>query len=287
MIDGQGQAWWDFYLAHGGRSSPTNRSRLIYFNRVKNAQLENITLTNSPSFHFVPHASENIAVDGIKIIAPANSPNTDGIDPSNTRDMTIHHCLIDTGDDNIAIKAGSIDPRHPQAAVENITVSDCTFRAGHGASIGTETVGGIRNVIFERIHFIGTDNAVRIKSSRGRGGEVSNVTYRDLTLENVRNAILLTAYYPKIPTNDTGRPPIATTPYYHDITLQNIHGNSRNPGAIAATPEKPFRAIRLENVQLQTNAALPVRNTTLTAKDVQIGAGASAFQLEDQADVGP
>lgn len=286
VIDGQGQPWWDFYLQKSGKSTPTNRPRLIYFGRVRNALLEDVTLTNSPSFHFVPHASENIEVNRVKILAPAHSPNTDAIDPSNTRNMLIHNCEIDTGDDNIAIKAGSIDPQHPGAAVENITVADCVFRAGHGASIGTETVGGVRNVVFERIRFIGTDHAIRIKSSRKRSGEIRNIIYRDLTLDNVGDAILLTGYYPKIPDalQDTEPPYQSTTPYYHDIIVQNVKGSSQAPGYIVGLPERTFHAIRLDNVHLDTSGPLPVRNASISLHDVKIGTGVSPVALETQAE---
>lgn len=286
IIDGQGQPWWDYYLQKSGKSTPTNRPRLVYFGRVKNALLEDVTLTNSPSFHFVPHASENIEVNRVKIIAPARSPNTDAIDPSNTRNMLIHNCMIDTGDDNIAIKAGSIDPLHPGAAVENITVADCVFRAGHGASIGTETVGGVRNVVFERIRFIGTDHAVRIKSSRKRSGEIRNVVYRDLTLENVGDAILITGYYPRIPdaSQDVAQSYAPSTPYFHDVIVQNVHGTSQEPGYIVGLPERTFNAIRLDNVHLETSGPLPVRNASVSLHDVKIGNGSSPVSLEAQAE---
>ena len=43
---------------------------------------------------------------GVKIKTPKTARNTDGIDPISSSNVTITHCFIDTGDDNVAIKPG-------------------------------------------------------------------------------------------------------------------------------------------------------------------------------------
>ena len=86
----------------------------------------------------------------VTILAPERAANTDGIDPSNCRNVTITRCPIDVGDDNIAIKSGrKVEGR--EFACENITVTDCVFLHGHGMSIGSEIVGGVRNVVGEEL----------------------------------------------------------------------------------------------------------------------------------------
>lgn len=120
--------------------------------------------------------------------------------------MRITDCLIDTGDDNIAIKSGKVIPEHPGAGAEDIVITGCTFRHGHGVSIGSETNGGVKNVRVHNCKFENTTNAIRIKSYRGRGGEVSDIPYSDLTMEGVNPAIVITAYYPKIPATDEAQP---------------------------------------------------------------------------------
>lgn len=39
-------------------------------------------------------------------------------------------------------------------------------------SIGSETVGGVKNVFVRNVSFEDTDNGIRIKSDRKRGGTV-------------------------------------------------------------------------------------------------------------------
>jgi polygalacturonase len=49
---------------------------------------------------------------------------------------------------------------------------------GHGITVGSETSGGVSNVTFEDIVMVNTGTGVRMKSQRGRGGVVQDVTYR-------------------------------------------------------------------------------------------------------------
>src|SRR5436305_547880 len=110
---------------------------------------EEIGLYNSPSFHLVVKESEKVTVTGMRFVALAHSPNTDAIDPVDTRDMLIAGNLFDVGDDIVAIKSSRVDPAHPDASVENIVVRGNRGLAGRGICIGSETVGGVRNVLVE------------------------------------------------------------------------------------------------------------------------------------------
>ncbi|KAF5464336.1 hypothetical protein F2P56_014420 [Juglans regia] len=77
-IDGQGSMWWQKF--HGGKLKYT-RPYLIELMFSDNIQISNLTLLNSPSWNIHPVYSSNIVVQGITIIAPIRSPNTDGINP--------------------------------------------------------------------------------------------------------------------------------------------------------------------------------------------------------------
>ena len=64
-------------------------------------------MADSPKFNLVPARSQDVTIYGIRILNPhKKSPNTDGIDPSLCQRVLISHCVIDTDDDNIAIKSG-------------------------------------------------------------------------------------------------------------------------------------------------------------------------------------
>jgi polygalacturonase len=196
IIDGAGENWWpaaeEARRKKSGYTLP--RPNLIVLTNCKNFRLEKITLQNSPKFHFVPTDCDDVVVEGVTVKAPPGAANTDAIDPSRCRNVLITKCDIDVGDDNIAIKSGKkVEGR--EFACENITVTDCIFRHGHGMSIGSETAGGVRNVTVKNCTFEGTENGLRIKSQRGKGGVVENISYSNITMKNVDPAITLTCFY--------------------------------------------------------------------------------------------
>jgi polygalacturonase len=70
------------------------------------------------------------------------------------------HSYINTGDDNIAIKAGST------GGSTNITISHNHFYRGHGVSIGSETDGGASAIRVFDLSIEGADNGLRISQDR-------------------------------------------------------------------------------------------------------------------------
>ena len=153
-IDGNGAVWWE--EAEKARQKVSGytlpRPNLIVLNRCKNVRLENLTVQNSPKFHFVPTECEGVVISNVTILAPEHAANTDAIDPSSCKNVLITKCRIDVGDDNVAIKAGK-KLAEREFASEDITVTDCTFLHGHGMSIGSETAGGVRNVTIKNCTF--------------------------------------------------------------------------------------------------------------------------------------
>jgi polygalacturonase len=272
-IDGNGAVWWE--EAEKARQKVAGftlpRPNLVVFNQCKNVRLAGIKLINSPKFHFVPADCEDVTVEDVTIFSPAGAANTDGIDPSNCRNVTITHCTIDTGDDNIAIKSGKkVEGR--EFGCENITVTDCTFLHGHGMSIGSETVGGVRNLVVKNCRFDGTENGLRIKSRRGKGGTVQDVSYSNITMTNVHPAISIMCYYQdssqtKYPKGDPAQAVTNTTPIFRNIHISNVTAwSTRDAGLIVGLPESMVSDVVLENVHITAETGMTVAN----AKGVQL-----------------
>ena len=266
-VDGNGSVWWE--EAEKARQKVSGftlpRPNLIVFNKCKNVRLAGIKLVNSPKFHYVPTDCEDVTVDNVTIISPVGAANTDGIDPSNCRNVTITRCTIDTGDDNIAIKSGKkVEGR--EFGCENITVTDCVFLHGHGMSIGSETVGGVRNLVVKNCRFDGTENGLRIKSRRGKGGTVQDVIYSDITMTNVHPAISMVCYYQdssqaKYPKDDPAQPMTNTTPIFRNIHISNVTAAStRDAGLIVGLPESLVTNVVLENVHITAETGLTMAN---------------------------
>lgn len=59
--------------------------------------VRNLEFKNPQKMHLTISKSEHVEVSRLRLTAPADSPNTDGIHVSGTKDIDIHHCYIETG----------------------------------------------------------------------------------------------------------------------------------------------------------------------------------------------
>lgn len=272
-IDGAGQPWWQMVRASKADHQivAAKRPRLLVLDHCKHVVIDGVTIQNSASWQVVPYYSDDVTIRNGKILAPANSPNTDGIDPFSSHHVTISHMLIDVGDDNVAIKSGQPGSTGPDDPSTDITITDCTFLHGHGMSIGSEIAGGVQHVRAERISFKDTANGVRVKSNRDRGNDIGDLNFRDLTMENVQTPILVSEYYPKIPEHDAAQPVTRLTPHFHDISITNLHATgAKTAGVIVGLPESPINSITLTNVDISAETGMTIGNATVTAHDFTV-----------------
>ncbi len=269
-IDGNGHIWWEYVRGvkdSGVLGNDHPRPMGIVFDHTKHVRMEDITVQNAGFWQIVPYYADDLTFRNIKILAP-HSPNTDAIDPFSSSNIVIDHVFSSVGDDNIAIKSGAINSPGPDAPSKNITITDCTFENGHGLSIGSEIAGGAQNIHAERIHFKGTDQGIRIKANRDRGADVSNISFKDIDMVDVKTAILISEYYPKVfPEGEVAAAPITRlTPLFHDITIENVKATgSKTAGVIVGLPEAPVKNIVLRNVHIQAETGMRIAYADVTA----------------------
>jgi polygalacturonase len=181
--------------------------------------------------------------------------------------------LIDTGDDNVAIKSGQPNSPGPDAPSRDITVTDCTFLHGHGLSVGSEVSGGVQNVRAERITFKGTAHGIRIKSNRDRGNDIGNFVFKDITMEDVEQPIVISEFYPKIPKSIVAAPLTRLTPHFHDITFENIKATgSREAMQIVGLPESPILRVKMKNVQISAQVGATIQYADVTTSGLVVKA---------------
>src|SRR5712671_4217034 len=218
VIDGRGgekmigsdTTWWE--LADKARTGGTqNNPRIMVLSGCDNFILYRITLQNSANFHVSYGSGNGFTVWGVKIHSPKNARNTDGIDPANSTNVTIAYSWIDTGDDNVAIKAGAGLP------TTHMTIAHNHFYSGHGMSIGSETNGGASAIRVTDLSIEGADNGIRIKSNSTRGGMVHDVVYEDICIRDTKNPIYMDTHYSATVSVEQGRIPV-----FEDITLRNV-----------------------------------------------------------------
>ncbi len=277
IIDGNGHLWWEYVRGvkdSGVLGTDHPRPMGLLLDHSHHITVTHITVQNSGFWQIVPYYSDDLHFSYDRVLAP-KSPNTDGLDPFSSSNITIDHLYEAEGDDNIAIKSGAIDSPGPDAPSHDITITDCTFAAGHGLSIGSELSGGAYNIHAERIHFSGTDQGIRIKANRDRGHDVSNITFKDIDMVNVHTAILISEYYPKVyPEGDVAAAPIGRlTPFFHNIRIDNVKATgSASAGVIVGLPESRVKDIILTNVDIQANTGMKIAYADVILNNVKVTA---------------
>ncbi|PTX99120.1 hypothetical protein DB354_02725 [Opitutus sp. ER46] len=229
-IDGDGEAWWAAYEA--GQIS--GRPRLVQVNRADTVRFTGLTFTNSPMFHLAFSATNNVTIDGITITTPADAPNSDGLDPAGQHYL-IKNCAISVGDDNIAVKPGSV-------FCGDITITNCAFGTGHGVSIGGQTNVGLDGMLVDQCTFTGTTTGVRMKADATQGGPVQNVTYSNLTMTDVRYPFVFYSYYAAVGSPGSTSGSNQTTP------AKVANWNATPPHPLTATTIPTWRHITLSNI---------------------------------------
>jgi polygalacturonase len=231
-ILGQNDSWWD--LAQEAKVKNLNQScpRIMILTGCDNFTLYRIKLTNSPNFHVSYSGGNGFTAWGVIIDTGKAGRNTDGIDPGNSTNVTITHCFIRAGDDNVAIKAGHGLP------TRNMTISHNHFYYGHGMSIGSETDGGADHILVTDLSIEGADNGIRIKSNSSRGGLVENIRYEDVCIKNTKNPIYIDSNYSYM---GEARDKL---PIFRDIHLQNIR--IEGPGKITLDGYDATHVLRME-----------------------------------------
>lgn len=255
-IDGNGHDWWDvFRNSRDDLKYP--RPKLISFEKSSRLTIKDVQLINSPSWTINPIRSFNITVDNVSILNPADSPNTDGIDPESCSNVRISNCHIDVGDDCIAIKSGTEDAKE-KIACENITVTNCTMVHGHGGVVlGSEMSGNIKNVVISNCVFKGTDRGIRLKSRRGRGGMIEDIRVSNIVMEKVFSPFILNLYYfcgprgkEKYVWDKNPYPVTEETPTFRRIHFANITAREvlASAGFLYGLAENYLSEITFENI---------------------------------------
>jgi polygalacturonase len=229
------------------------RPNFIQFYRCRNVLLDGVTIRNSPMWQIHPVLCTNITVRDVSMVS--HGPNNDGCNPESSRDVLIDNCFFDTGDDCIAVKSGrNRDGRRVGVPSENIIVRHCRMKEGHGGvTIGSEASGGVRNVFAEdcEMDSPNLERALRLKTNSVRGGFIENIFMRNVTIGQVRDAVLrINLFYEE---GDAGQFP----PVVRNIEMTNVSSKkSKYALYLRGYKHSPLRNIRISRCSFE-NASHP------------------------------
>ncbi len=239
------------------------RPRLFFINHCKNVTMHGITVQNSPSWTLHPYFSEDLKFIDVKIKNPANSHNTDGLDPESCKNVLVLGTYISVGDDCIAIKSGKIymGKKH-KVATSNMIVRQCCMRDGHGAvTVGSEIAAGVKDVHIIDCLFMNTDRGLRVKTRRGRGKDsvLDDISFENITMDNVMTPFVVNSFYFCDPDGKTeyvaSKEPLPIderTPSIKALTFKDIDAkNCHVAGAyIYGLPEQKIEKVTFENINI-------------------------------------
>uniref|UniRef100_A0A453EBD2 Polygalacturonase n=1 Tax=Aegilops tauschii subsp. strangulata TaxID=200361 RepID=A0A453EBD2_AEGTS len=234
--------------------------QLVSFSFCNGLRVTNIRLKDSADKHMSVFECSQVQVHNVTVMAPGNSPNTDGITMGASDHVRISSCNIHSGDDCVSILTGTTD----------VNVTDVTCGPGHGISVGSLGGASEKPALVERItvsncNFFNTMTGVRIKSWQGGRGKANTFLFRNLNMTQVRYPIDIDQFYcpqGNCPKREGG---VAIT----DARFINIRGTSSEQEAIQILCSKsvPCHGIFLHNVDLSwANHTAPTKAKILNAQ---------------------
>ena len=267
-------------------AAPELRPSFVRFMDSKNVLVEGVHFVGSSMWTIHLLYTDNAVVRNVTIETYPGI-QTDGIGVDSSRNVRISDCYIDTGDDGIVIKSGKdADGLRVNRPTENVTISNCTVHRAHGAvTIGSETSGGVRNLVASNITCQGTQMGLRIKSRRGRGGMLEDLRFSNWTMEDVGTGIDITSYYLMEGEVKSGEEPLSKrTPVFRNLAIANMTINrARLAIDIEGLPEAPISGLRISDVIASAKTGLKAYDTEameLTRVQVNTEAG-PAFLLRN------
>ncbi|CAL9210458.1 unnamed protein product [Musa hybrid cultivar] len=245
IIDGSGSKWW----AASCKITTTNPCKgaptALTIDSSSAIRVKGLTVQSAQQMHFTISRSDAVRISGVRILAPEDSPNTDGIHITESSNVAIQNCHIGTGDDCVSIVNAS----------SNIKMKNIECGPGHGISIGSlgkdNSTAIVTGVVLDTATLTGTENGLRIKTWQGGSGYVKSVRFENVKMNDVKNPIIIDQFYcdsPKSCKNQTSAVKIS------QVIYRNISGTSRTPKAMkfACSDSVPCSNIVLNNINLET-----------------------------------
>ncbi|CAN4077594.1 unnamed protein product [Withania somnifera] len=202
-----------------------------------------------------PHLIELMNSGGI-IISKDSSSN-----------VCIEDSYISVGDDLVAVKSGwdQYGIAYGRSS-HGITIQRITGSSPFaGIAVGSETSGGVVDVLAEHINLFNMGVGIHIKTNIGRGGMIRNITVSNVYMENTRTAIKIAGVVGDH--LDEKFNPNAL-PIVKGIKIKDVWGEKvLQTGLIHGLKNSPFSGICLSNINLHGNPGQ--RNLPWKCSDVR------------------
>ena len=234
--------------------------RAIVFQHCSDVRISGLTLKNQARWGYVFIYCEDVVAEKLTAKAEHYIPSSDGMDIDSCRRVLVTGCYFDCNDDCISLKSGKDeDGLRVARPCEDIIIEKTVFAYGHGgAAMGSETSGGIRNVeVRDCIAEANNWAPIRFKSQPSRGGVVENITYRNIELRDVRQAVEFSMAWRMVPPI---APPAKILPVVRNVKLINLHGTATAVGSMHGLADSFIDGITFENCTITAQRGLTIEH---------------------------
>ncbi|XP_018324143.2 polygalacturonase-like [Agrilus planipennis] len=215
-IDGGGSSY------NGGNGEKT-KPKLFNVENFNNSVIKNLNIYDFPVHAISIDRCHNLTVENVLMnnskVDFDDGYNTSGFDVDESTQITLRRSVIYNQGDCVAINSGS-----------NIRFENNYCAGGHGVSVGS--LGGrsnniISDVVVKNCEVANSDNGIRIQTEYGKTGSVSDITFEDITLTNIKNCgITIRDEYINNGTNGVATDGVPIK----KLTVKNVHGTIKSGG---------------------------------------------------------
>jgi hypothetical protein len=263
VIDGNGEKFWQerdttqdpqWILA-----KPTKISPMLEIQNGKNIRVKDVELKTGGGWTMHIYNSNQVQVQGVKIINNVFAPNGDGIDITGSSDVTISDCIIKTCDDAICLKTSWDSNECKRVAVTN-NIIECSCAA---LKIGNESFFDIKQVTFSNNIIFNSSRAVGIYAESA--GVIEDVTITNTVCDTrapllYNRPIHISLFKNEKPNGASGSTKAATTnempddggrqPALRNIIITNFIAKTEGRILITAEQGRMIENLVLRDVQL-------------------------------------
>jgi polygalacturonase len=285
VLDGQGPPWWeaqkttrDLRLARGLQREAENpseaplrwpRPRLVNLQRCQGVLLGGLILRDSPFWNVHLVYCQDVLVDGLTM-AGLQTQSCDGVVIDSSKQVRVANCSIASGGESISIKSGyNQDGRRVGIPCEDVVIENCnlSFSVGAGIAVGSETSGGIKNLVVTNCTINGCRYGIHVRSPRGRGGVVERLRISNLLIDKLSESVVMISHFFDSVFMDSlfgegpsprGNPetdrtinpaPDVGTPTFRDFDISGlVIGSAPDVAVIEGLPERFVRGLRIHDV---------------------------------------
>ncbi len=208
------EPWVGRYGWFKGHLRAKRPGQTIALIECRHVSVEGLTLRDLPSWGVFVHGCDRVRIHGVKVYNRPDIANTDGLDIDTCRYVTVSDCVIDTGDDAIAIRSGPGCLKDKDRACEYVTITNCVlascssvFRIGVGS-------GEVRHMRISNLTVNRGSALINFNTQYlGNGGTpISDVNFSDISATDIA--------YPVKANTQTGI-------HVERVTLENIRTEAR------------------------------------------------------------